>query len=58
MPQAGQALIQREILLQQADKLGLKVTANDIRRELREGPGRSTSFPKANSSVRTATPTG
>ncbi len=26
MPQAGQALIQREILLQQADKLGLNVT--------------------------------
>src|SRR6185437_15060993 len=31
MPQAAQALIQREILVQQADKLGLKATADDIR---------------------------
>jgi len=46
MPQAGQALIQREILLQQADKLGLKVTADDIRRELREGPWAIYFFPK------------
>jgi peptidyl-prolyl cis-trans isomerase D len=46
MPQAGQALIQREILLQQADKLGLKVTANDIRHELREGPWAIYFFPK------------
>ncbi len=46
VPQAGQALIQREILLQQADKLGLKVTANDIRRELREGPWAIYFFPK------------
>ena len=38
MPQAGQALIQREILLQQANKLGLGVTNDDIRHELREGP--------------------
>jgi peptidyl-prolyl cis-trans isomerase D len=46
MPQAGQALIQREILLQQADKLGLKVTADDIRHELREGPWGVYFFPK------------
>src|ERR1700761_4679698 len=46
MPQAGQALIQREILLQQADKLGLKVTADDICRELREGPWAIYFFPK------------
>ena len=46
MPQAAQALIQREILLQQADKLGLKVTADDIRRELREGPWAIYFFPK------------
>ena len=46
MPQAAQALIQREILLQQADKLGLKVTADDIRRELREGPWSQYFFPK------------
>ena len=46
MPQAAQALIQREILLQQADKLGLKVTAADIRHELREGPWSVYFFPK------------
>jgi peptidyl-prolyl cis-trans isomerase D len=46
MPQAAQALIQREILLQQADKLGLKVTASDIRHELREGPWSIYFFPK------------
>ena len=46
MPQAGQALIQREILLQQADKLGLKVTDADIRHELREGPWAIYFFPK------------
>jgi peptidyl-prolyl cis-trans isomerase D len=46
MPQAGQALIQREILLEQADKLGLKVTSDDIRRELREGPWSIYFFPK------------
>jgi peptidyl-prolyl cis-trans isomerase D len=46
MPQAGQALIQREILLEQADKLGLKTTADDVRRELREGPWSIYFFPK------------
>lgn len=46
MPQAGQALIQREILLQQADKLGLRVTDDDIRHELREGPWSVYFFPK------------
>ena len=46
MPQAAQALIQREILLEQADKLGLKVTANDIRHELRDGPWAIYFFPK------------
>jgi peptidyl-prolyl cis-trans isomerase D len=46
MPQAAQALIQREILLQQADNLGLKVTTDDVRRELREGPWSIYFFPK------------
>jgi peptidyl-prolyl cis-trans isomerase D len=45
LPQAGQALIQREILLQQADKLGLKVTPADVRRELREGQFAQYLFP-------------
>jgi peptidyl-prolyl cis-trans isomerase D len=46
MSQAAQSLIQREILLEQADKLGLKVTPDDIRRELREGPWSQYFFPK------------
>jgi peptidyl-prolyl cis-trans isomerase D len=45
MPQAGQALIQREILLQQADAMGLKATPDDIRRELRDGPWAQYLFP-------------
>ncbi len=45
MPQAGQALIQREILLQQADAMGLKASPDDIRRELREGPWAQYLFP-------------
>ena len=46
LPRAGQALIQREILLQQADGMGLKVTADDLRHELREGPLSVYIFPK------------
>lgn len=46
MSQAAQSLIQREILLEQADKLGLKVTSDDVRRELREGPWSQYFFPK------------
>lgn len=45
MPQAGQALIQREILLQQADTMGLKVMPDDVRRELHEGPWAQIFFP-------------
>ncbi len=46
LPRAGQALIQREILLQQADDMGLKITAGDLRHELREGPFSAYLFPK------------
>ncbi len=46
LPRAGQALIQREILIQQADHMGLKVTPTDLRRELREGPFSQYLFPK------------
>ena len=46
MPRAGQALIQREILLQQADTMGLKITPADLRRELKEGPFSAYLFPK------------
>ena len=46
MPRAGQALVQREILLQQADTMGLKITPADLRRELKEGPFSAYLFPK------------
>ncbi len=46
MPQAAQALIQREILMQEASRLGLKVTDSDLRYELQNGPFASYIFPK------------
>jgi len=46
MPQAGQSLIQREILKEQADRMGLKVTDDDLRYELQNGPFASYLFPK------------
>ena len=46
MPQAAQALIQREILMQEASRMGLKVTDNDLRYELQNGPFANYIFPK------------
>jgi peptidyl-prolyl cis-trans isomerase D len=46
MPQAAQALIQREILMQEASRMGLKVTDDDLRYELQNGPFASYLFPK------------
>src|ERR1700752_1209534 len=46
MPRAAQALIQREILLQEANRLGLKVSDDDLRNELRNGPFGAYIFPK------------
>ncbi len=46
VPRAGQALIQREVLLQEADRLGLKVTDNDLRHDLENGPFAPYLFPK------------
>ncbi len=46
MPQAAQALIQREILMQEASRMGLKVTDDDLRYELKNGPFASYIFPK------------
>jgi peptidyl-prolyl cis-trans isomerase D len=38
MPQAAQALIQREVLLQEANRLGLQVGDADLRRAMQTGP--------------------
>jgi peptidyl-prolyl cis-trans isomerase D len=45
MPQAAQALIQREVLLQEANRLGLRVSDVDLRRALQTGPFSQPLFP-------------
>ena len=45
MPQAAQALIQREVLLQEANRLGLQVGDADLRRALQTGPFSQALFP-------------
>lgn len=45
MQRAEQALIQRAILLREADRLGLTVTDHDLRNELRYGPFAAVLFP-------------
>src|SRR6201996_7704959 len=45
MPQAAQALIQREVLLQEANRLGLQVTDADLRRAMQTGPFSQALFP-------------
>src|SRR6201996_4171966 len=45
MPQAAQALIQREVLLQEADRLGLQVGDADLRRSMESGPFAQAIFP-------------
>jgi peptidyl-prolyl cis-trans isomerase D len=45
MPQAAQALIQREVLLQEANRLGLQVGDGDLRRALQSGPFAQMLFP-------------
>lgn len=45
MPQAAQALIQREVLLQEANRLGLQVGDADLRRALQTGPFAQALFP-------------
>ena len=37
MPQAGQALVQRKVLQLEADRMGLQVSDDDLRRELHQG---------------------
>jgi peptidyl-prolyl cis-trans isomerase D len=46
MPQAAQTLITQEILKEQADRMGLKVTDDDLRYELQNGPFAAYLFPK------------
>jgi len=45
MPQAAQALIQREVLLQEANRLGLQVGDADLRRAMQTGPFSQAIFP-------------
>jgi peptidyl-prolyl cis-trans isomerase D len=45
MPQAGQALIQRAVLTQEADRLGLGVSDADLRHALQTGPFSQALFP-------------
>jgi len=46
MPRAAQALIQRDILMQEANRMGLTVTDSDLRYELQNGPFAAYIFPK------------
>jgi peptidyl-prolyl cis-trans isomerase D len=48
MPRAAQALIQREVLLQEANRLGLQVSDADLRRALQTGPFAPALFPGGN----------
>jgi peptidyl-prolyl cis-trans isomerase D len=45
MPQAAQALIQREVLVLEANRLGLQVSDADLRRALQTGPFAQVLFP-------------
>src|SRR6201996_9836976 len=45
MPQAAQALIQRAVLLQEANRLGLQVGDADLRRAMQTGPFSQALFP-------------
>src|ERR1700721_1117443 len=45
MPQAAQALIQREVLLEEANPLGLQVGDADLRRAMQTGPFSQALFP-------------
>lgn len=46
MQRAGQALVQRAVMLREADRLGLTVTDEDLRNELRSGPFAAVLFPQ------------
>jgi len=45
LPQAGKALVERAILVQQAEKMGLGATEEDVRRELHSGQFGEVLFP-------------
>ncbi len=46
MQRAGQALVERAVILREADKLGLSVTDQDLRNELQYGPFAAVLFPQ------------
>ncbi len=45
LPRAGQALVQREVLVQEGNRLGLKVSDDDLRHALQTGPFAQALFP-------------
>ena len=45
MQRAGQALVQRAVLVEEAGRMGLTVTDNDVRNELMHGPFAPVLFP-------------
>lgn len=45
MQRAGQALVQRAVLVEEADRLGMRVTDEDVRNELMHGPFAPILFP-------------
>jgi peptidyl-prolyl cis-trans isomerase D len=45
LPRAGQALVQREVLMQEGNRLGLKVSDDDLRHALETGPFAQELFP-------------
>ena len=49
--QVGQELVQQQVLLQEAHKLGVYATDDDVRQYLRTGPTGQVSTPMANSSA-------
>ncbi len=44
-PQVGQQLVQQQILLDEADRLGIRVTNDDVRQYLQTGPAGQVLFP-------------
>ena len=57
MQRAGQILVQRAILKQEADRLDLQVSDEDLRRELQTGPFAQYLFPTASTSATMRTST-
>ena len=57
MQRAGQALVQRAVLVEEAGHLGMTVTDSDVRNELMHGPFAPVLFPGGSLSAKIATKT-